>query len=52
MAYGGINIPSSANWSLVNSIDCVSSEIYTATDVDNIANSKNAELLDPVVPVP
>ena len=37
MTYGGLNVPT---WSLVNSIDCVSNETYTATDVDNIANAK------------
>merc|ERR1712078_449011 len=41
MVYGGLNVPT---WSLVNSIDCVSNEIYTATDVDNIANSKQDNL--------
>ena len=32
MTYGGLNVPT---WSLVNSIDCVNSEIYTASVVDN-----------------
>lgn len=41
MYYGGLNIPT---WSLDNSVDCVKSEIHTATDLDTMLNSKQNTL--------